>query len=126
MEITFSKKSKFFCLAMSLLMILSLFASAGTSVYASELDNEISKEDKAILDNIDVNSFYSDANKGLDEFFSKAVSVNPTNGKFIVNENGIKDMFGSGVEYEAILDFIEFFNDDNNFNELGRFEFRNN
>ncbi|OTP41345.1 hypothetical protein A5797_002568 [Enterococcus faecalis] len=81
MEITFSKKSKFFCLAMSLLMILSLFASAGTSVYASELDNEISKEDKAILDNIDVNSFYSDANKGLDEFFSKAVSVNPTNGK---------------------------------------------
>ncbi|MGV2224592.1 hypothetical protein ACVB73_14010 (plasmid) [Enterococcus faecalis] len=96
MEITFSKKSKLFCLAMSL----------------------ISKEDKAILDNIDVNSFYSDANKGLDEFFSKAVSVNPTNGKFIVNENGIKDMFGSGVEYKAILDFIEFFNDDNNFNEL--------
>ena len=126
MEITFSKKSKIFCLAMSLLMVLSLFASAGTSVYASELDNEISKEDKAILDNIDVNSFYSDANKGLDEFFSKAVSVNPTNGKFIVNENGIKDMFGSGVEYKAILDFIEFFNDDNNFNELGRFEFRNN
>ncbi|MGH2143677.1 hypothetical protein ACQ1ZU_14705, partial [Enterococcus faecalis] len=111
MEITFSKKSKLFCLAMSLLMVLSLFASAGTSVYASELDNEISKEDKAILDNIDVNSFYSDANKGLDEFFSKAVSVNPTNGKFIVNENGIKDMFGSGVEYKAILDFIEFFND---------------
>lgn len=126
MEITFSKKSKIFCLAMSLLMVLSLFASAGTSVHASELDNEISKEDKAILDNIDVNSFYSDANKGLDEFFSKAVSVNPTNGKFIVNENGIKDMFGSGVEYKAILDFIEFFNDDNNFNELGRFEFRNN
>ncbi|MCC4085841.1 hypothetical protein [Enterococcus faecalis] len=125
MEITFSKKSKLFCLVMSLLMILSLFASAGASVYASELDNEISKEDKAVLDNIDVNSFYSDANKGLDEFFSKAVSVNPTNGKFIVNENGIKDMFGSGVEYEAILDFIEFFNDDNNFNELGRFEFRN-
>jgi hypothetical protein len=125
MEIIF-KKSKLFCLAMSLLMVLSLFASAGTSVYASELDNEISKEDKAILDNIDVNSFYSDANKGLDEFFSKAVSVNPTNGKFIVNENGIKDMFGSGVEYKAILDFIDFFNDDNNFNELGRFEFRNN
>ena len=126
MDITFSKKSKFFCLAMSLSVVLSLFISAGTSVYASELDNEISKEDKAILDNIDVNSFYSDANKGLDEFFSKAVSVNPTNGKFIVNENGIKDMFGSGVEYKAILDFIEFFNDDNNFNELGRFEFRNN
>ena len=102
MEFTFSKKSKVFCLVMSLLMVLIIFASAATSVYASELDNEIGKEDKTILDNIDVNSFYSDANKGLDEFFSKAVSVNPTNGKFIVNENGIKDMFGSGVEYEAI------------------------
>ncbi|WP_349581901.1 hypothetical protein [Enterococcus faecalis] len=62
----------------------------------------------------------------LDKFFSKAVSVNPANGKFIVNEDGIKDMFGRVVEYEAILDFIEFFNDDNNSNELGRFEFRNN
>ncbi|RTK76580.1 hypothetical protein DRJ71_17645, partial [Enterococcus faecalis] len=67
MELQVTKKAKFFCLAMALLMTLGIFISAGASVYASELDNEISKEDKAVLDNIDVNSFYSDANKGLDE-----------------------------------------------------------
>ncbi|MEB7426360.1 hypothetical protein NGC25_03565 [Enterococcus faecalis] len=39
MEITFSKKSKFFCLAMTLLMALSIFASAGASVYAATNEN---------------------------------------------------------------------------------------
>ncbi|HBI1562986.1 TPA: streptococcin A-M57, partial [Enterococcus faecalis] len=30
------KKSKFFCLAMALLMMLGMFVTAGASVYASE------------------------------------------------------------------------------------------
>ncbi|MBO1126606.1 hypothetical protein FQS96_14285 [Enterococcus faecalis] len=124
MELQVSRKSKFFCLAMALLIALGMFISAGTSVYAAEVNNDISEEDKVILDNIDVNSFYSDANKGLNEFFSKAVSANPINGKLALNEIGAKDMFGEGIEYEAVVSFIEFFNSDNNFNELGRFEFR--
>lgn len=41
MEVQISRKSKFFCLAMALLMALGMFISAGTSVYASENVNEV-------------------------------------------------------------------------------------
>lgn len=36
MELQVTKKAKFFCLAMALLMTLGIFISAGTSVYASD------------------------------------------------------------------------------------------
>ena len=41
MELQVSRKSKFFCLFMSLLMVFGMFISMGTSVYASESSKNV-------------------------------------------------------------------------------------
>lgn len=54
MEISIQKHSKFVCLAMTLIMALGIFLSAGTSVYAAEqsksYQDEISKISKELED----------------------------------------------------------------------------
>lgn len=70
MEITFSRKSKFFCLAMTLLMALSIFVSAGTSVYAAT-DKDLERQP---LNTIEQEKFGREFENDLNFIFDNAVT----------------------------------------------------
>ena len=139
------RKTKEFCLIFAILLIALPLATAGSTVYAAETNgeikekgeivledinieenDEITEEDRIFLENVNVEEYFNDAEKGLDDFFTKAVSVNEYNGKLDINEEGMEEMFGNDIEYDAMINFVAFFNNDNNFNYLGRTEFINN
>lgn len=54
MELQVTRKARFFCLAMALLMALGIFISAGTSVYASDQleDSEVEAVAKGLEKNV--------------------------------------------------------------------------
>lgn len=52
MELSVSKKSKFFCLLMLLITVSGMFVSVGTSVYASENVQEVSSNENENSGNV--------------------------------------------------------------------------
>lgn len=118
------KKSKILCLVATLLLGIIPFVTAGSSVYAAENSNSSNQEIDLAIESTDGKDFLLDAQAGLDMFFKKAVSINDLDGKFIVNEAGMKEIFGDGEQYKDMIDFVDLYNDDTLFNYEGRLEFK--
>lgn len=80
MELKMSKKSTFFCLVMSLLVVLGLFVSTGVSVHASEISSD--------------NSFNYDIDK-LDKY----VLFDNTSLKYSISDNAKSDLSESELSF---------------------------
>ena len=95
MELQVTKKAKFFCLAMALLMTLGIFISAGTSVYASDQleDSEVEAVAKG-LEELNVN--ISDASTVVQARFNWNAL-----GSCVANK--IKDEFFAMISISAIV-----------------------
>lgn len=76
MEVQISRKSKFFCLAMALLMAVGMFISAGTSVYASEKVNEVPDIETQEKQAVDSLKFYLEEAGYIDSETHQYVATN--------------------------------------------------
>ena len=94
MEITFSKKSKFFCLAMTLLMALSIFASAGASVYAATNENL----ERQPLNTVEQEKFSREFENDWNSIFDNAVTYDDLGNVESLNLNVLYAKYGHAAE----------------------------
>ena len=94
MEITFSKKSKFFCLAMTLLMALSIFASAGASVYAATNENL----ERQPLNTVEQEKFSREFENDWNSIFDNAVTYDDLGNVESLNFNVLYAKYGHAAE----------------------------
>lgn len=92
-----SKKTKWFGFLMSLLMVLSVFAGAGTSAYAAE-----------------TTAYNSDEVESIKYFFENVVvrstNENDSTINYVVNEENLNSLGLSSDEKEGVRNFAQFMN----------------